>query len=85
MGGKFKNLKKQCSVLIKLKKIHFFENTQLIQKTDPKKFHKNMSRFMPKFNPKSIPRSMTAENFNKYFCNVAPEIDKNFTGDSLPV
>ena len=40
---------------------------------------------MPKFNPKSIPRSMTAENFNKYFCNVAPEIDKNFTGDSLPV
>ena len=28
---------------------------------------------------------MTAESFNKYFCNVAPEIDKNFTGNSLPV
>ena len=28
---------------------------------------------------------MNAEDFNKYFCNVAAEIDKNFTDTSLPI
>ena len=82
---KFHCLKKQCSIIIKLKKMAFFKDTQHIQKSNPKKFYKNMSRFMPNFNPKSIPKSMNAEDFNKYFCNVAAEIDKNFTDTSLPI
>ena len=44
-----------------------------------------MNRFMPKFNPKSIPKSMTPEVFNKYFCNVAVNIDTLFPEkQSLP-
>ena len=63
-GPLFISLKKQCRILTKLKKIQFFEDNTKLKYTDPRKFWKNMSRFMPKFNPKSIPKSMTEDHFN---------------------
>ena len=52
--------------------------------TTPKKFYKSMSSFMSKFNPRSIPKSLSAEKFNIFFCNIPKEIDKNFTSTTLP-
>ena len=85
MGGKVQKSKKAMFSVNKNQENTFFQHYPISPKVRPKEVHKNMSRFMPKFNPRSIPRSMSAEKFNKYFCNVAPEIDKNFTGDALPV
>ena len=33
---------------------------------------------MPKVNPKSIPRKISPDVFNKYFCNIAADIDSEF-------
>ena len=75
---KYLDLKRQIRLTEKCKKHTFLNENATLKYTNPRKFWKNMSRFMPKFNPKSIPRTMTPETFNTYFCNVAVNIDTLF-------
>ena len=75
-------LKIECRQFIKSKKISYLNETETIGKSNPKKLWKRLSDFLPKINSKSIPKKMTSEDFNTYFSNVAPDIDKQFPNDT---
>jgi exonuclease III len=69
--SQYRKLRNKITKTIKQAKSNFYHTLLIDNKSNPKRFWKELSKIMPsKINTKSIPSNMTADDFNTYFANV---------------
>jgi hypothetical protein len=85
--SQYRKLRNQITKTIKDAKLNFYDTLLSENKSNPKRFWKELSKIMPtKVNTKSIPNNMSADDFNIYFGNIGKETVKDIdrTKDDEP-